>query len=443
LKKLPARGLLSFAAALLGLAAAAVGVASLPWVDPPPDMPPRVVEVARGAGPLRAGVGLARIEIPEGAPIAGFPHLSYRSEGERDPVTARALVLSSGACRIALVSAEILLVPASLDAAVQARLGEVPLDGIVVAATHTHASPGGYWENAAAERIALGPFDPAMRDRIANAIALAVRRAAAAEGPARLSVASARVPALVRNRSKGEQLDGRLTVLRLARPGGEPVAEVASFAAHPTVLGKRNRLISGDWPGRFLAGGEHGMRLHFQGALGDQSTRLPGEARVTPELYAEALGREVDRLAFGAPDTAPALAFASAEVKLPAPAPGGAPRFLTRAAANAGAAVLPEVARVSAVQLGPVLLLAVPGEPVAAVGAGWREAAGPGAEVLALAGGYIGYVETPAKVDAGEGEAVRTYYGPALAARFGEALAVVVGEVRPRARRNGGAGATR
>jgi hypothetical protein len=440
LKKLPVRGVLAAAAAVLGLLAAAAGVVSLPWVKPRPAAPPRVERVARGEGPLTAGAAVTTIDVPAGAPIGGFPHLSYGSEGVRDPVTARALVLSSSGCRVALVSAELLLVPASLDAAVRARLRDVPLDGLVLAATHTHASPGGYWENAAFERFGLGPFDPAVRDRIANAIALAVRQAAAAAGPARLSVARGRVDQLVRNRSGGDLLDGRLTALRLARPDGEPVAEVALLAAHPTVLGRHNRLISGDWPGQLLAGGEHGTRLFFQGAVGDQSTRLPDAAGpVTPEAYAEAVGRELERLAFGAPETAPALAYASANTQLPAPALGGAPALLRRAAANVGAALLPGEAQVSAVQLGPVLLLAVPGEPVAAVGARWREVTGPGAEILALADGYIGYMETAEQVDARKGETVRTYYGPALAPRIEEALGAVVSAIRDAPRKSSAA----
>lgn len=107
---LPARSLLIFVALLLGLAAALLGALSLPWVKPHGGAPPRVGVIARGSGPLSAGVGVAPIDVPLGAPIAGFPHLTYRSDGA-DPVTARALVLSAGTCRVAVVSAELLLVP--------------------------------------------------------------------------------------------------------------------------------------------------------------------------------------------------------------------------------------------------------------------------------------------------------------------------------------------
>ena len=55
-------------------------------------------------------------------------------------------------------------------------------------------------------------------------------------------------------------------------------------------------------------------------------------------------------------------------------------------------------------------LLGVPGEPVGALS---------GRGLVGLADGYIGYVEQPAAIEAGEGEAARSYYGPGLASLLG------------------------
>ncbi|MGC3998197.1 MAG: neutral/alkaline non-lysosomal ceramidase N-terminal domain-containing protein [Anaeromyxobacter sp.] len=424
MKKLPAR-LLLVVAVLCGLVAAAVALLSLPWVKMPALTPPRVEAKAGDGDGFLAGAGVAPIELPADAPIGGFGRWSYTAQGVRDPVTARAVVLTSpGHLRIGLVSAEILLVPEALEAAVQARVRGLALDGLIVAATHTHASPGGYWENLAGERIALGPYRAELRDRIANAMAQALRKAAAEEGPAALSVGRAEGVALSRNRDGGE-VDQRLTVVRLTRPDGAPVAELALFAAHPTTLGKRNRQISGDWPGRFLAGEGQGVRLFFQGSLGDQSVQLPpGQPPATPESYAAALEAAVAQLAFSPPDAEPELGYARATENLPLPAPAAVPALARRAATTVAAPLMPTDAEVSALRLGPVLLLAVPAEPTAAVGAAWRAAAGPGAEVLSLADGYVGYVETAERVREGEGEAHRQYFGPELAERLQEAVAL-------------------
>ncbi len=183
MKLLPARTalgalLLAVLAALLLLAAA-----SVPTPADRPGMPPRVVREARASGELSAGAAEVRFELPPGTPIGGFARLSYESEGAIEPVGVRALALSTSGVRVVLVSAEILLVPEALEAAVLARVSDLELTGLVLGATHTHAGPGGYWEHAIGERIATGPYDPVVRDAIAGAIARAVPRAVDDLGP--------------------------------------------------------------------------------------------------------------------------------------------------------------------------------------------------------------------------------------------------------------------
>ena len=52
----------------------------------------------------------------------------------------------------------------------------------------------------------------------------------------------------------------------------------------------------------------------------------------------------------------------------------------------------------------------VPGEPVGSLALG-----GAPERLIGLADGYVGYVEEPARAARGEGESLRTYYGPGLA----------------------------
>lgn len=424
-----AKSLLLFVALVLGFAAAALAVASLPWVKPRPAAAPRIAAIAHGAGRLHAGVGSVPIEVPLGAPIAGFPHLGYRSEGA-EPVSARAVVLAAGEARVAIVSAEVLLIPDTLREAVLARVRDLPLTGVVVTATHTHAGPGGFYENLPAERAGLGPYDPRMRDLVANALAQAVRRAFADAAPAELSVARGQAARLVGGRG-GAPPDGRLTVLRLSRPGGRPLAELAVFSAHATTLGIRNRRISGDWPGRFAARGTHGVRFLLQGPIGDQRAVLPQAlGPLTPDAYAAALDREVGALAFGPRESAPAFGWAAADVPLPTPAPPIVPRPLRQAATNVVSGILPAEARVSALRLGPVLLVHVPGEVMHGLAARWRELAGPDAELISLADGYLGYVDEPQRSGGRQEHPERTYYGPALAPALERGIALVVGALR-------------
>jgi hypothetical protein len=419
LKILPPRAAVRVLAAAAAILAAAVGLASLPWSGERAPVPPRVVATAHGAGALRAGVAERRFALPADAPIGGFARLSYRSEGTPGPVGARALVVEEPGCRLALVSAEVLLVPESLQAEIAAQVADLGLSGLLVAATHTHAGPGGYVDSLVFERIATGRYDPAVRAAVVDAIAGAIRDAAANLAPAALSTVRAAADDLAKSRTGGLE-DAPLTVVRLTAPGGEPVAELTVFAAHATILGTRNRVISGDWPGRFLQGGTHGVRLFFQGAIGDQSTDGPSSG--STRGFANVLSSRVDALPFLAPERAPRLAFASVELGLPTNEIGGAPWLLRRAARNLAARTFPGTARVEAIRLGPVLFLAVPAEPVSAVAAAWRTTLPQGATIVSLANGYLGYVEEAPRMAAGTGETKLTYYGPALEATLGAAV---------------------
>jgi len=396
--------------------------------------PPRVLSAARGDGPLTAGAGAVALAAPPGTPIGGYPRLRFASQGVRDEPMARAIVLSEPGLSVAIASVDILLVPAALQAKVEARLADLKLDALLVGATHTHAGPGGFWKDALGERFGTGPHDPAWEEALAGRIADAVRAAASDRAPARLSVARVRLPGLVVNRDGGET-NGRLLALRVEHTDGELVGQVVVFPSHATVHGSRNRLLSGDWPGA-LARDLPGVTVFLQGAEGDQTWRRPVErpgARPddAAENYARLLADEVRRLPFPPGDGAPALAAASAEVTLPAPSFGAAPPFLDRLLSNLLWNWLPARTRVVALQTGPAVLLVVPAEPGEAVGRGWRDAAGPGAEVVSLVGDYVGYVETPEGVRARTGEARRTYLGPELAKALGDGLAAARGALPP------------
>jgi hypothetical protein len=429
LKLLSARTAARVLAVALAVPLVALGIGSLPWSPERAATSPRVTTSARGAGGLRAGAAEVRFALPANTPIGGFARLNYQSEGNHGPVGARALVLQEPGCRIALVSAEVLLVPETIDAEVAARVADLGLSGLLLAATHTHAGPGGYWDNTFGARISTGPYDPHVRAAIVDAIVEAIREAAGGLQPARLSTACGAADDLARSRSGGLE-DAPLNVLRVEGADGTPLAELTIFAAHATLLGPRNRVISGDWPGRYLQGGAHGMRLFFQGATGDQSTEGPSSG--SPRGFANVLSSRVSAISFGKPDPAPRLGYATAEVGLPGPEVAAAPGLLRPAARNLAARVLPASARVSAVRLGPMLIAAVPGEPVAAVAAAWRARLPPVAAIVSLADGYIGYVEEPARVVARQGEAERTYYGPALAEALGAAVRAAAEATGPR-----------
>ena len=385
---------------------------------------------ARGAGPLSAGAAAVPLPTPKGIPIGGYPRFRYASEGVEDEPMARAIVLGEPGLLVAIASVDVLLVPAALRRKVEARLGDLRLDAILLAATHTHSGPGGFWDDLLGARFGTGPYDPATEDALAGSIAGAIRAAWAARAPAKIAVASSRREDLVRNRDGGAA-GGRLLVVRVERPGGEVVGQLVVFPSHATTRASRNRLLSGDWPG-VLARELSGVTVFMQGAVGDQTWVLPAPQGGPPQLaYGRLVADEVRKLPFPPGDAMPELAAAAAEVSLPAPSFGAVPPFLDRLLSNLLWNWLPDWTGVVALRIGPATLLAVPAEPGEAVGSAWRSALGPGAEVVSLVGDYVGYVETAEGVRARAGEAKRTYLGPELSRVLQEGLAAAKGALPP------------
>lgn len=414
--------LLTAGAGLLALGALLVGLLSLP--QPERNGPAHLGGRCSTEGPLLGGAAEIPLVFPGPVPIGGFPRLRWTAAGQRDPLAVRALVLGAGGCSVGFVSAEILLVPGALSRAVEERTRDLGLAQVVVGATHTHAGPGGYWDFFIGSRVATGPYDPLLFERLADAMARALREAAAKRREVEVEAAVVDARSLARNRTGGAA-DGRLVALRL-RAGGAVVGELAALGAHATLLGSRNRLLSGDWPGALMRGRPAPL-LFFQGALGDQSAS--GTATSSPEAYGAAVAALLDGPSYRAAGSR--LALARATVPLPLAQPGGAPYLLRRAGGRLFGGALPAEASVTAARIGPLLLLAVPAEPVEEVARGWREAAGPGAQLLSLAGDYAGYVETPERMARGEGETVRTYFGPELAARLGAAVKLAAEATAP------------
>jgi neutral ceramidase len=391
---------------------------------------PRVAWAGRGSGPLSAGAAALPLPTPPGIPIGGYPRLRYASEGVEDEPMARAIVLAEPGFSVALASVDVLLVPASLRRKIEARVADLRFDAVLVAATHTHSGPGGFWDDALGSRFGTGPYEPSLEDGLAGRVADAIRAAAAARAPARISVAGSRREDLVRNRDGGAP-GGQLLAVRVERAGGEVVGQLVVFPAHATTRSSRNRLLSGDWPG-VLARELPGVTVFMQGAEGDQTWVLPAAQPGSPQLaYGRLVAEEVRRLPYPPGDGVPELAAAAVEVSLPAPSFGAVPAFLDRLLANLLWNWLPERTGVVALRIGPATLLAVPAEPGEAVGSAWRDALGPGAEVVSLVGDYVGYVETAEGVRARTGEARRTYLGPDLARVLQDGLAAAKGALPP------------
>lgn len=219
-------------------------------------------------------VAHAKVPIPieAGAPLAGTITRRGRFAGYvRDGLFARALHLRAGDRSAVLACADLLVVPAALHRSVAERAGIPPAD-LVISATHTHSSLGGYWRVGRRGEILMGGYADAYFERVCAALAEAVSGARRGAGE-RATVTAARAAAdgVSRNRrNPGGPVDAELLLVRFAPERGAPI-DLVNFGAHPiAVLEHEPQAASADFPGALCARLEsRGVRpMFFQGAVG-------------------------------------------------------------------------------------------------------------------------------------------------------------------------------
>ncbi|MFN7135510.1 MAG: hypothetical protein ACK4N5_25790, partial [Myxococcales bacterium] len=141
-----------------GALALALALSFVDWRPARPDGGARLL----GAFDVREALvaGAARVSsVPElPTTVAGYPPLRPTAT-EAGPLDVRALIVGSGGRRAALVSVEALLVPDTLVARVRERAAALRLDALLLTATHTHSSFGGYDPHLLAEIAGTGRHD--------------------------------------------------------------------------------------------------------------------------------------------------------------------------------------------------------------------------------------------------------------------------------------------
>ena len=176
----------------------------------------------------------------------------------------------------------------------------MPPENVWWSITHTHSSPyvgppgipGALMPN----RFQF-PLDEAYTALVEKTLAEGVRQARQKLAPARLGAGWGEAEANVNRRARdasgrvrlGKNPDGpvdrRIGLIRLEKAGGEPLALIANYAMHGTVLGGGSTLVSGDGPGVVAEYVEKKLgapMLYLNGAAGNiapiHSTRAEAEA---------------------------------------------------------------------------------------------------------------------------------------------------------------------
>ncbi|KAF0243420.1 MAG: hypothetical protein FD180_3404 [Planctomycetota bacterium] len=259
--------------------------------------------------------------------IAGFG-MNRRATGVHDPIRSRALLVSDGKTRVAIVVLDLVGFMRPHVEKVRTRCGEAA-DYVLVASTHNHEGPDsmGIWGRTPFETgIDAAWMDATIEAIAAQVIALTAKlqvvtiRAAQIEGPVKEFVCDHRDPVVI---------DNALSALQLVCADGKTVASIANWACHPETLWSGNTLLTADYPGFLCARLEErlgGTALFVSGALGGMMTPDPlkdekGE-KLRTFVEAERIGRgiadrAVDALAKAEAARDPALSIRTRELLLP------------------------------------------------------------------------------------------------------------------------------
>jgi neutral ceramidase len=251
------------------------------------------------------GRSLADITLPAyGVPMLGFVRADQVVEGIHQRQYARTFVIADapGKAHLALVTCDIAFPTHTLKLAVLDRLREKFGDryghaNVIIAATHTHGTPGGYHHHISVSPLGGGFFGQCF-DALAEGIAESIAAADADLKPGRILFAQGEVEGAGVNRSRvaymnnpaderaryKNDVDATMTLLKFVRDDG-PIGALNWFAVHGTSMNYYNKLISGDNKGYAAYAMEqaHGTRYtgkpEFVAAFAQSN---PGD--VTPNL---------------------------------------------------------------------------------------------------------------------------------------------------------------
>lgn len=267
-------------------------------------------------------VGFGRVDI---TPELGFLLIGRQvptpSAGVQGPLHGRVLLADDGTQRVAIVSLDVMALPANEVSTLRARLagiGGLAPGAILIACAHIHSAPVTHLVGIAPEEEVFRFLDY-LQDRLAEAMTAAVTDLQ----PAELMGGRVHAPGWAFNRrpiyannqvathgftwaagfqGMEDTPDEELQLLHVRRPDGSTAGGLVSFACHPTVM-EDAPVYSSDYVGVLVSELEqrYGGTFNFiQGASADTANLDPSSTEPDKYFgwaYAQRMGKALADLA--------------------------------------------------------------------------------------------------------------------------------------------------
>lgn len=260
-----------------------------------------ILSVQKIENPAKFEIGFSKISLTPTSPVplAGFGARKPKTyESILDSVSLRTLVIRNGKKKIAIVSAELLLIHPSIVKSLKQKLKQTnwSFENIFLTATHTHSSIG-QWAPGVVGEIISGTYDEKVVEIISNKIMKGLKIASQNLLEAKISSSKIGADELVKNRVVGEkgEEDKHIRTIYFQTELGKIV--FATFSAHATCFGIGNRKLTGDFPSYFYYSMDKDKNVLFSvysaGAVGSMGNDLPEEFKKTP--WEQFIGTQISK----------------------------------------------------------------------------------------------------------------------------------------------------
>lgn len=233
--------------------------------------------VKQNASVLQVGFGEADATPRVGEKpvyLAGFGR-DRKATGVHDPIMVRAVVLSDGTKRIALVSVDVIGLFHDFVLGIRKQLPD--FDYVMVSSTHNHEGPDtlGLW--GPTTPLPRSGIDPEYMRFLEQQIVAAVREANTRRASATARIGIVQAPELLHDGREPYILHDDLVVLEFVSPDGKRSGIVVQWNCHPETLDSKNTQVSADFVGYTVEAlrKKHGCPVaYFTGTVGGLLTSL-------------------------------------------------------------------------------------------------------------------------------------------------------------------------